>query len=85
MEKVATKDQEDKNDYHVFEVELENLLGAQGPVKHPKVLARVIPDHICRRKIFVYRNPNNRSISSLPKLGPLIYVILKSRMVCLFD
>ena len=46
MEKVASELHEN----HVFEVELENLLGAQGPVKHPKVLAKVIPNQICRCK-----------------------------------
>ena len=44
MEKVASQLPE----HHVFEVELENLLGAQGPVKHPRVLAKVIPNQICR-------------------------------------
>lgn len=44
MEKVASE----LHEHHVFEVELENLLGAQGPVKHPRILAKVIPNQICR-------------------------------------
>jgi len=54
LEKVATL----KGDYHVFEVELENLLGAKGPVKHPAILARVIPDHICRCKFIIFNKIN---------------------------
>lgn len=49
MEKVASE----LHEHHVFEVELENLLGAQGPVKHPRVLAKIIPNQICRSKAFL--------------------------------
>ena len=49
MEKVASE----LHEHHVFEVELENLLGAQGPVKHPRVLAKVIPNQICRCTVII--------------------------------
>lgn len=52
MEKVASE----LHEHHVFEVELENLLGAQGPVKHPRVLAKVIPNQICRCTVIIIDN-----------------------------
>lgn len=64
MEKIASKEKE----HHMFEVELANLLRATAKVEHPEVLARVIPDHICRRNSTFIHNPYFGNYGKLLKI-----------------